>query len=171
MSSQRLPATASQVIAGSRSKYICQSCRNRLQKPPVHNSTQIRHSTGSPFLDKVRKKIWGTENPPGLANPYGPSWRERQRMQQQEQQRRKNLSPRQLAEEDALRAQELQRSTSNTSRLQQQPFEDDEPTEDDASPLRTGEYVPAENWQGLEHVGHKGHWKDVAPTKADAYYP
>jgi len=31
----------------------------------------------------------------------------------------------------------------------------------------TAEYVPAETWDGLEHVGHKGHWRDLAPEPVD----
>ena len=36
--------------------------------------------------------------------------------------------------------------------------------------LRTSDvYVPATTWDGLEHLGHKGHWTDLPPKGADAY--
>ncbi|RMZ92522.1 hypothetical protein DV736_g217, partial [Chaetothyriales sp. CBS 134916] len=38
----------------------------------------------------------------------------------------------------------------------------------DAEP---GEYKPATTWHGLIHIGHTGHWQDIAPTEHDAYQP
>ena len=35
--------------------------------------------------------------------------------------------------------------------------------------LTPEEYVPATTWDGLEHLGHKGHWADLPPTAVDTY--
>jgi hypothetical protein len=150
-SGKRLPSAASQLLAPNRSAYVCQSCRRRLHNTPVSKSsqTQVRRSTGSAFLDSVRKKIWGTDNPPGLANPYGPGWREKKKMRE-EAERRENLSPAQQAGEDAG----------------DQIVLDETPVDVNANP-----YVPAQTWDGLRHIGHRGHWKDIAPTEADEYQP
>ncbi|OCT50896.1 hypothetical protein CLCR_08635 [Cladophialophora carrionii] len=32
-------------------------------------------------------------------------------------------------------------------------------------------YVEATTWDGLEHVGHQGHWKDLPPDAKDEYEP
>ena len=40
--------------------------------PTVSPSTIRHNSSGSiPFTEKVRRKLWGTDNPPGLKDPYG----------------------------------------------------------------------------------------------------
>lgn len=63
--------------------------------------------------------------------------------------------------------------------------EEEEEEQDDLLPTREAEldveeasllqprkeYQPAETWDGLRHVGHKGHWRDIAPQKGDEYVP
>jgi hypothetical protein len=31
------------------------------------------------------------------------------------------------------------------------------------------EYKPAETWDGLEHIGHLGDWRDIEPTEGDYF--
>ena len=31
------------------------------------------------------------------------------------------------------------------------------------------EYTPSETWDGLEHIGHKGHWRDIEPKPEDYF--
>ncbi|KAI9870193.1 MAG: hypothetical protein M1823_008820, partial [Watsoniomyces obsoletus] len=62
--SQRVPAALSQVALKTRSSlFVCRSCRRELQNPPRPNAHQIRHAM-TPFTKSLRKKIWGTDNPP-----------------------------------------------------------------------------------------------------------
>jgi hypothetical protein len=69
----------------------------------------------------------------------------------EEAERRKDLSSAREAGEDA----------------RDQTVLDEAPTAD----VETKPYVPAQTWDGLRHIGHRGHWKDVAPTEADEYQP
>ncbi len=64
----------------SRSAFVCRSCRTRLsstgQRAAISTSTRgARNGDNSsekvPFTEKVRRRIWGTESPPGQADPYG----------------------------------------------------------------------------------------------------
>ena len=43
--------------------------------------------------------------------------------------------------------------------------------EDKSEAEEDPEYKPAETWNGLEHVGHKGHWSDIPPVRDDAFRP
>ncbi|OAP59783.1 hypothetical protein AYL99_04785 [Fonsecaea erecta] len=39
------------------------------------------------------------------------------------------------------------------------------------NPLRIEEYVEASTWDGLEHIGHQGHWRDLPADPKDDYEP
>jgi hypothetical protein len=46
--------------------------------------------------------------------------------------------------------------------------------EEESQELKAGSeehYIPAETWDGLEHMGHKGHWADIPPKPEDSYRP
>ena len=45
------------------------------------------------------------------------------------------------------------------------------PSAGDAGLAAQEEYTPAETWDGLEHIGHKGDWRDIEPTEADHFTP
>jgi hypothetical protein len=49
------------------SPYLCLACKSRISS----FSTSTLNRKNVSFTEKLRKKIWGTENPPGLADPYG----------------------------------------------------------------------------------------------------
>jgi hypothetical protein len=68
----------------------------------------------------------------------------------EEAERQKDLSSTQIAKADAGDQMVLEET----------------PVDVEATP-----YVPAQTWDGLRHIGHRGHWKDVAPTEADEYQP
>ena len=194
--SRRLPAAISRVAAYSKpAPYVCRRCRQHLHKAPKLNPQQTRHAS-TEWTEKLRRKIWGTDNPPGLADPYGPSWADRRRMQQQqaeEEERRSRMTPEERIAEDALEAQSrdaldpqsrdaLEPQSTDALEPQSRDALDrpniidrdfDEPFEDDPIAHQDihQEYKPAQTWDGLEHIGHKGHWKDVAPTLEDEYHP
>lgn len=44
---------------------------HKLSAAPFSLLTHRGAKTSEPFTEKVRKKIWGTDQPPGQANPYG----------------------------------------------------------------------------------------------------
>src|SRR5271163_3708978 len=55
------------------SPYICRSCRHLALRQHLAHRQSLRHASSEeiPITEKVRRKIWGTDNPPGLADPYG----------------------------------------------------------------------------------------------------
>lgn len=82
--------------AWNRSNYICLQCRRRAHLNPLSSSLQSTPSLGrrnastsrdkTPYTEKLRKKIWGTETPPGEADPYGNESRfDRSKLQTEEQ--------------------------------------------------------------------------------------
>jgi hypothetical protein len=127
-----------------------------------HNSTEEKQEI--PFTEKVRRKLWGTDNPPGLKDPYGgPS----------------------MFERAAARRQEAQRKASSTvpeARLATTVSEEREPSGAQIAPRPAGDlsqaelqdrgYEPAETWDGLEWVGEVADdYKTVKQSEADAYTP
>lgn len=61
------------------SAYICLKCRRLASDTATKASTVLpvsssaRHyASSSSLIERVRKRIWGTDNPPGPENPYGP---------------------------------------------------------------------------------------------------
>ena len=61
-------------VPSSRTLYVCSSCRQEARPRPVLARQFLRNastSSGStPLTEKVRRKLWGTENPPGMKDPY-----------------------------------------------------------------------------------------------------
>ena len=78
--SSRLPFAASysnRLSCTSSSQFICLQCRQGASftfrpnpKPPSTSSTALRHASSVPFSEKLRRRIWGTDNPPGQKDPY-----------------------------------------------------------------------------------------------------
>lgn len=54
----------------SRPLYVCSSCRHEPFPRPFVAHHQIRPNSTS-VTENLRRKLWGTENPPGLKDPYG----------------------------------------------------------------------------------------------------
>lgn len=73
-----LEAIASQ---SSGLRYVCSTCRRQClpqsSRVVVHHSR--RHNSNISLTEKVRRKLWGTDKPPGLKDPYGESAFERAR--------------------------------------------------------------------------------------------
>ena len=145
------------------SPFVCRSCRHQALRQRITLLQQSRSASGQPlpFTEKLRRKIWGTDNPPGLKDPYGgPSFLERRRM---EKEARENGEYLQTGQESYDRG--------SVDMLDSRADYTEEPRE----------YVPAETWDGLEHMGHKvtiskkkeekfeGHWADLPPRPEDSY--
>ncbi|ETN47004.1 uncharacterized protein HMPREF1541_01194 [Cyphellophora europaea CBS 101466] len=178
--SQRLSATVGVITRTASSPYICASCRTRAaasSHASAQSRQQLRHSSDIPFTEKIRRKIWGTDNPPGLKDPYGgPSFLERR------------LAQRKQAQQSA--GQELSQETSQEVQSQLDAAHEDQPTvrssprnnsapdswvvdRSDAEPLKPsrGTYEPAISWEGLDWVGDKGEYQFQEENEVDAYVP
>src|SRR5699024_6577630 len=57
----------------SKSLFVCSTCRQQFRPQTLGAVySNCRNASGStPFTEKIRRKIWGTDNPPGLKDPYG----------------------------------------------------------------------------------------------------
>lgn len=61
----------------TRPLFVCPSCRTRLSSPSQRfalSTTAVRRAESDskvPFTEKIRRRIWGTESPPGQEDPYG----------------------------------------------------------------------------------------------------
>ena len=126
--------------------YVCSSCRHQAQS--LQLQTIRNASSGLPFTERLRRKIWGTDSPPGLKDPYGgPSYFERRR--QDSQTEREVIEP--PAEEPETFEPEppptaSQRQNAKKSGRFEEVYMHD-PVKEDSS------YEPADTWDGLPRVG------------------
>ena len=126
----------------SPSSYTCLKCRllsyRAAQKS--NSSTKYlpsrRHASGFINTEKWRKKIWGSENPPGQEDPYGPPGALDQRRREQG------------VEDPEQSAKEVETSVGDL---------DD--AEEDITP-RGPHYKRATTWEGLERVGYRNWGKE-----------
>ncbi|ODM17172.1 hypothetical protein SI65_07571 [Aspergillus cristatus] len=133
-------------VSGSRTLYVCSSCRQEARPRPVLARQFLRNaSSGStPLTEKVRRKLWGTENPPGLKDPYGgPGALEKKLRGNQ------NVQEEGAAEVESAEPAEVAETAGR-----------EDP-----------DYVPATSWEGIEKIGHLGGWQNYPASQADEYSP
>ncbi|KAH7330232.1 ribosomal subunit 39S-domain-containing protein [Rhexocercosporidium sp. MPI-PUGE-AT-0058] len=104
------------------STYLCTACKHHA----APFSTSVARDAKVSMTEKLRRKIWGTDSPPGLEDPYGDKsvfdqTKKRQREQQSEEQKA-------------------------AARLRSQEFKANRPPK--------SEYKPATTWDGLRTLGH-----------------
>ncbi|KAL1956483.1 hypothetical protein VTO42DRAFT_7281 [Malbranchea cinnamomea] len=126
-------------------RYVCSTCRSQFPlsatRAVVHHVRRHYSSGDIPFSEKVRRKLWGTDNPPGLKDPYGGEG----------------------VIEKALRKK--------SEGQEEKPAEASSTKEvEDAPATPPPDYVPATTWDGLEHVGHTGKWWELPPSEQDTFY-
>jgi hypothetical protein len=144
-----IDTTSRQLVS---SPYICRSCRHVALRQRLTSRQSLRHASSEEIslTEKARRKIWATEKPPALADPYdGESFLARRRKERAREKEAQELK--QLEEEQGPRAR---------------PRAIAEDADNDYVPKQ---YVASETWDGLEHVGHKGHWRDIPPKLEDHF--
>ncbi len=110
----------------SSSSFLCSAC---LRRAPFSTSIRCFAEQGKvPRTERLRRTIWGTDEPPGLKDPYG--------------------GPSIAEERQAARATE--ESLSNEGKLVQ---ESKKPQSNTPAPVIDASYEPAKTWDGLEEVG------------------
>ncbi|KAF7502603.1 hypothetical protein GJ744_005444 [Endocarpon pusillum] len=138
-------------------------------------------SSGLPWTERIRRKMWGSDNPPGLKDPYGgPGYFERRRQEAQAERGRGQIptEPTIVEHEPALPEPGLpemstleEESAQNTEHshaqdmMRSRSVPENDPEKEDLT------YVQAETWNGLEQVGLSGHWSETPPTPADSFRP
>ena len=140
------------------STYVCLQCRLRAStvirstNPSISLTYAARRHASWLDTDKLQKRIWGTETPPGKEDPYGKESafdrQRREREQENEGERGRESVP----------AEELEWVP------EEEPEEEPElaPSEEEEQPGVSHEHVPA-TAEGLERVGGrkwgKAEWK------------
>ena len=130
-------------LQGSRTRYVCSVCRHEALPRPLVARQFLRNasSDNAPLTERVRRKLWGTDNPPGLKDPYGGEGvLERKFKKSQPEGQNDSVA------ETAPQASEA--------------------VEDAAA---GDAYEPATTWEGIPHIGHLGEWTDLPPSEADGY--
>ncbi|KAG4429057.1 hypothetical protein IFR05_015461 [Cadophora sp. M221] len=103
------------------STYLCTACKHHTS--PF--STSSARDAKTSMTDRLRRKIWGTDSPPGLEDPYGgKSVFDQTKKREQEQQGEEQKAARKSQSEEAK-----------------------------ANRLPTSKYTPATTWDGLQTVG------------------
>ncbi|PVH87268.1 hypothetical protein DL98DRAFT_510132 [Cadophora sp. DSE1049] len=107
------------------STYLCSACKHHAS--PFSTSALRAANNGKvPLTEKLRRKIWGTDNPPGLEDPYGDK---SVFDQTKKKERRREKEERDATRLEAQSAAEIENYTGSTR------------------------YEPASTWDGLERVG------------------
>ncbi len=168
--------------------YICASCRHQALRQRISHMPSTRNaSSGLPWTERVRRKIWGTDNPPGLKDPYGgPGYFERRRQEAHEESGGDEVpGPQQIStkpsigeHEPALPEPSLRRlsilednSAQNSELLRSQDMMRSRSVPENDPEKEDPRYIPAESWDGLEQVGLSGHWSENPPMPADLFRP
>ncbi|CZT48256.1 uncharacterized protein RSE6_08929 [Rhynchosporium secalis] len=112
--------------AQSTSTYLCSACKHHAS-PFTTSALRAAQDGKVSLTDKLRRKIWGTDSPPGLDDPYGDK--------SVFDQTKKNELKRRKEQEVAIRL--------NRQKDVEKPVED--PSWDD--------YTEASTWDGMETVG------------------
>ncbi|KAL4972803.1 ribosomal subunit 39S-domain-containing protein [Aspergillus desertorum] len=143
-------------LRGSITRYVCSTCRLEARPRPFVVRQFLRHASddNTPITERVRRKLWGTDNPPGLKDPYGGEGVFEKKFKKAGQ------APKQQGEpegDQGTPAEDQAAPAENTTLA------------DVAGDAVSGEYVPATTWEGLDRVGHLGRWNDFPPTTEDVY--
>ncbi|WEW59061.1 hypothetical protein PRK78_004529 [Emydomyces testavorans] len=144
----------------SSARYVCSTCRRQFlplfpSRPIIKHPSRRYNSSDSnklPFTEKVRRKLWGTDNPPGLKDPYGGE----------------SFLEKKLREKREARTIETSQSQPKPDEAEYVP-EEQAMSATDAPMAEPEKYIPATTWDGLEHVGTSGQWWEYPPTREDRF--
>lgn len=166
----RPPVRLLQPLEARTSLYVCSSCRHNVLSACSlsHSSSPARrHASGrTPFTDRLRQRIWGTDKPPGLEDPYGgegvisKAWKKRKAEHTGEQ--LQEAQEQQVQEEEPWAEQEVDEAAAAA----------------EAARVGSGrgysdhaEFTPAKTAEGMRVIGHHGKWKSFHPSESDQYSP
>jgi hypothetical protein len=143
-------------LQGSRTRYVCSICRQEARPRPFVARQFLRYASddNTPITERVRRKLWGTDNPPGLKDPYGGEGVFEKKF------KRAGQAPMQQGEPEGDQGTPAENQVATA---------EDTASTDVAEDAISGEYVPATTWEGLDRVGHLGRWNDLPPKTEDAY--
>ena len=152
--SRTIPFGKQPYLQISQVPYVCSSCRHQAQRQHPSRQQAIRNaSSGLPFTERLRRRMWGTDSPPGLEDPYGgPSYFEKRRQERQGV----DQSPEPTAEELAVSESQGVAPAAQKPRLRRKRDATPETVWGSVymhDPVRYDpDYVPAETWDGLPRI-------------------
>lgn len=123
------------LLSSSTSRSLCPACHRAYLPPTRALSTTPSHraSNAVPFTEKLRRKIWGTDSPPGRADPYS-------KESVLDQANKAKQQP-EVPKEEELEVERVKAAPAVAA--------------DDAN------YEPAASWDGLEEVGdYEEFWEE-----------
>lgn len=139
--------------------YVCSTCRRQCHPAAAAVSlcpqTLRKASSNASFTEKLRRKVWGTDNPPGLKDPYGGE----------------SLLERKLREK-GLRKEEADAAVEEAEAEAASEHETVAPEQESVSPtaVEDPDYVPATSWEGLPVVGRTQKLWENQPGEKDMYW-
>ncbi|CRG89792.1 hypothetical protein PISL3812_06831 [Talaromyces islandicus] len=160
------PLEAPSLQLSKPSLYVCSSCRHNVLPAAcslsTHHQAARRHASGqSPFTERLRQRIWGTDKPPGMEDPYGgegvisKAWKKRKAESTGEQ-------PEAAQEEVVAVEEEVDEAAAAA----------------EAANVGSGKkysedsgFKPAKTAEGLPVIGHRGRWANFRPQERDQYSP
>lgn len=137
----------------------------------------MRHaSSGLPLTERLRRRIWGTDSPPGLEDPYGgPRYLEKRRLERQGGDQPEETAAEPAAEElNILESEAVPRTAQKPHVPRERGLRPENawgsvynhnPVQFDPN------YVPAETWDGLERVGRSPRWGEKSPGAGGSFRP
>ena len=140
-------------------RFVCPQCRNHLRLRPHDDTSRSRTSstyyrmasTSSnkiPYTEKIRRKIWGTDRPPGQEDPYGPSVILEGNKQRSDPSKTEADPD---SPHEGTRDSRTMPSDSDATEATR--------TMDNATSV---DYVPATTWEGLDQIGGSTGWWEEA---------
>ena len=127
-------------------------------------------SSDSSLSERLRRKLWGTNNPPGAEDPYVvPGNLERMQMPKQDKPNEHELPVLEHGNPAGDDSRLLPEVVEGIQDRQYQADRWEYPRQGDLA--ENAGYVPAESWDGLKRVGNTGRWQDQPPTETDDFRP
>ncbi|EEA25794.1 hypothetical protein TMatcc_005971 [Talaromyces marneffei ATCC 18224] len=150
------PLEAPSLRSSKNALYVCSNCRYDASLPSSSQHQSRRYASGSgntPFTDKIRRRIWGTDNPPGLEDPYGGE----------------GVIAKEWAKRKAQYMGEDKREAQQNDGKEQVPEEEEDHEYDEGEGLLPADFTPATTAHDLPRMGHLSQWNDFPPSQADIY--
>lgn len=163
--------------------FVCTHCQPSTSSPPNYSSSRAASSNNKPskdnlpFSERVRRRIWGTDNPPGQKDPYGPATPEDRRRQREEEALLRQSAAEENAKNHGRRPQKGSALTEDapdtTNEVRNTPVSSSADKSDIAQQRSEAQgagdlsdlgYTPAQTWDGLPRIGGK-HTKKMISDK------
>lgn len=145
-----IPAANTRLVSNSPICLFCQhrDVQRRTQRPAFSTSSRPQANDDVSFLERTRRRLWGTDQPPGAEDPYTGKPRQARQKVERQQALEKKAEEETTADIDDITTYEAQALREEKELFQAAVLD---------APNHEG-YVPAQTWDGLETVGGEAEW-------------